>query len=682
MKRLGILLASSIVFAIGCTTVEKYTDVKGIANSNEERTPAATPGGLYEKLRGNPAEYDPGAPVGSKWIELYGSAPNYRQVGKAILGGNDEKFRWEMGPMWYRGRLGKNQVKVFVVGQEGAQDENLSNRAFTGSTGTKTQNFLNHIGIYRSYLFMNTFVYTINGQLGEDPKFNYLEQGTPLGNVKALPAGVFHVSELSPIVRYRHQLFDNMLVENADSVALFMGVGAGGKNSLATWVNARGGKCRVAGQLAQCDTEGMKPFFKKQYGVDIANKIMAVGVNHPGGASALNGGTGALAGIVESFKGAANRVAAFKKGNSSWLPFDLDDPISTAQRLETMSGQYNYRDAAVPYRDFAFGTNRMMGLKGTTSNRWKADSIQVFSNNGVYGDKSARYNEKPLGKYSYEQSNITSAGFRKGVDMPWEPPRFSGAQSLAAAYDGGPCGNYDNYKFFTDKNYLSAPCELASLLSTWPLSAEGQSASFGPISAYRGRPGQAEIIVVADQTSHDDFFSGRALTGEVGQRLQTWIASQNVGSKYLIVRTSGSDSLSSEGALNKNILNVSADHAAKLIKAAVSMKKPQLIVGLGTNAQDIARAVANEAGIEYKDLSVTDQALSAIPREDLPYHSRWWMGTSGNRAARGDGGSIKGSSDGQYHYYRVYAPDWNRSYQPPSISQEDQTLINTANQQQ
>ena len=106
----------------------------------------------YDARRGSPAEYDAGAPADSKWIELFGSTPNYRALGIEALGGKakvDEKFRWEFGPMWYRGRLTPESVKVFVVGQEGAQDENVSNRAFTGSTGTRTQRFLNHLGIYR-----------------------------------------------------------------------------------------------------------------------------------------------------------------------------------------------------------------------------------------------------------------------------------------------------------------------------------------------------------------------------------------------------------------------------------------------------------------------------------------------------------------------------------------------------
>lgn len=128
----------------------------------------------YDLRRGSPAEYDAGAAADSKWIELYGSTPNYRSLGVEYLGvGNlkyDEKFRWVFGPMWYRCCLTPESVKVFVVGQEGAQDENVSNRAFTGSTGTRVQKFLNHLGIYQSYLFMNTFVYTINGQLVDAPR--------------------------------------------------------------------------------------------------------------------------------------------------------------------------------------------------------------------------------------------------------------------------------------------------------------------------------------------------------------------------------------------------------------------------------------------------------------------------------------------------------------------------------
>ncbi len=100
--------------------------------------------------------------------------PNYRGLGLAVTG--DEAFRWHFGPMFYRGRL-DGSSRVLVIGQEGAQDESLSHRSFTGGTGSRMQHFLRHIGLDRSYLFLNTFVYPIFGQydgalprIGQDPR--------------------------------------------------------------------------------------------------------------------------------------------------------------------------------------------------------------------------------------------------------------------------------------------------------------------------------------------------------------------------------------------------------------------------------------------------------------------------------------------------------------------------------
>ncbi|MEK6627412.1 MAG: hypothetical protein AABY53_02205 [Bdellovibrionota bacterium] len=653
MKRTLLLFFPIIGLLWACTSVDKnYTDT---SHETSLRDPAAA-SEHYEKLRGNRADYDPGAPKNSSWAKLYASAPNYRQVGKAVLGGGGEKFRWEMGPMWYRGRLGKNQVKVFVVGQEGAQDENVSNRAFTGSTGTKTQKFLNHIGIFRSYLFMNTFVYTINGQLDGDPKFNFLEQGIGTKN-----------PELSPIVKYRHELFDNMLLENSGSVALFMGVGSGGKASLATWINARGGNCSAAKELANCDTANMVVKGKS------VPKVLVIGVPHPGGASAANGGTGALANIVNGFTSAANRVAEFKQQNPNWLPFDSDDDvdekgkkISESARLSIMRAKYNYKDAGVPYRDFAFGTNKQMGATGTTSNRWKADSIQVFSTNGVYGDKSAKYNEAALGNKKYSKissAGLSNSGFKTGVDMPWEPPKYG--TPMADAYDPGPCENY---------NPKQSPCRIADMMMNgWSedLFAQTQSSSFGPTSLYRGNLQNPEILIIADQTSHDDFFSGRALTGEVGQKLQTWLEAKGVRDNYAIIRTSPFDTLidDSKGTYDEALLNnpVVEKKITELIKE-VMKNGTQEVYTIGKRAQELAAKIA--PNVKAIDVEVKAKNISAIPRKDLPYHTRWWMGTSGNRAVRGNGGSTKGSVNGKYHYYRFYAPDWNNTYAVPSLDSD------------
>ncbi len=116
----------------------------------------------YWQDRGSPWEYDPGPAKNRSWSRLFAETPNYRGFGVAMSG--NEEFRWHFGPMFYRGRLGDNQVKVLVVGQEGAQDESLSHRSFTGGTGGRMQHLLTHLGINRSYLFLNTFVYPIFGQ--------------------------------------------------------------------------------------------------------------------------------------------------------------------------------------------------------------------------------------------------------------------------------------------------------------------------------------------------------------------------------------------------------------------------------------------------------------------------------------------------------------------------------------
>ena len=109
--------------------------------------------------RGSLEVFDPGPTPA--WAQLFAETPNYRGIGLAFSGA---KFRWHFGPMFYRGRTADGAARVLVIGQEGAQDESLSHRSFTGGTGARMQHLLNHIGIVHSYLFLNTFVYPINGQ--------------------------------------------------------------------------------------------------------------------------------------------------------------------------------------------------------------------------------------------------------------------------------------------------------------------------------------------------------------------------------------------------------------------------------------------------------------------------------------------------------------------------------------
>jgi len=653
--------------------------------SNDRQPSSAYVSLTYDPRRGSPAEYDPGASADSKWVELFGSTPNYRSIGITALGGkpmDDEKFRWEFGPMWYRGRLTPESVKTFVVGQEGAQDENISNRAFTGSTGTRVQKFLNHLGIYRSYLFLNTFVYTINGQLSEmvdgkqvkNPKFDWLEQGLD-----------------SPIVIYRHKLFDHMLETNANTVALFMGVGAGGKASLATWINARGGKCSVFYEMKNCDTTGLVKWFKDHRGITIKNKILAIGVPHPGGANPNLGGDAQMENIKAGFTSAAGRVAEYKTFNHDWLPSDIDEKASSAELIDRLNKPYVYKGyAPIPFRDFAFNTNWRMGSEGTTSNRWGSNSIQVYSDAGTYNDKNSKF-YRPRDIDSGLNSKKTALIEMKSLDLPYESPRYY-ADSWDAQnpnYDYGPCG-------YLGQNENS--CALSEALVSWPnLKTIGinyvNHDSFGYFGTYRGRIKNARVFILADQTSHDDFFSARALTGTEGQKLQTVLKNSGVGSKYFIQRTLPVDTLgTSIPDLIKGVLHPEMLKTYQHIYTAASEKSQfEVIIALGPVATAVVNNLKlpeNITKLRLDNLSDLEKVntlqtvlantlkttvtrsfngeLTTIPREDLPYHTRWWMGSSGDRAARGEN-----YSDG--NYYRVWAPYWVSQLYPRSLSQSEKS---------
>ena len=229
--------------------------------------------------RGNPWDYDPGPATTSGWPELFAATPNYRGLGKAVTG--REAFRWHFGPMFYRGRL-DGAARVLLIGQEGAQDESLSHRSFTGGTGARMQHLLTHIGVTRTYLFMNTFVYPIFGQY----------TGTLRGMAQ---------NPISPIVVHRNRMFDK--VAEGD-LRLVIAVGEAAKESVVTWIESHGGTADPAKlHLATC-------------GGPLAG-VRFLGVLHPGG---ITGGGGAA--IKADFVRAVGQIRTWVDADAGWLPAD------------------------------------------------------------------------------------------------------------------------------------------------------------------------------------------------------------------------------------------------------------------------------------------------------------------------------------------------------------------------
>jgi hypothetical protein len=74
-------------------------------------------------------------------------------------------FRTEWGPVFHRGRL-DGTARVLVIGQDPAQHEVIVRRILVGAAGKRVQGFLARMGIERSYVCINAFLYSVYGQGG------------------------------------------------------------------------------------------------------------------------------------------------------------------------------------------------------------------------------------------------------------------------------------------------------------------------------------------------------------------------------------------------------------------------------------------------------------------------------------------------------------------------------------
>jgi hypothetical protein len=76
-----------------------------------------------------------------------------------------DSFRVEWGPVFHRGRL-DGTARILVVGQDPATHEAICRRILVGEAGQRIQGFLAKLGVTRSYVYVNTFLYSVYGQSG------------------------------------------------------------------------------------------------------------------------------------------------------------------------------------------------------------------------------------------------------------------------------------------------------------------------------------------------------------------------------------------------------------------------------------------------------------------------------------------------------------------------------------
>ena len=94
----------------------------------------------------------------------YGAAP-YRALVADYPGEEaypSEHFRTEWGPVFHRGRL-DGTARVLVIGQDPAAHEAVARRILVGEAGQRLQGFLAKLGIDRSYVLVNAYLYSVYG---------------------------------------------------------------------------------------------------------------------------------------------------------------------------------------------------------------------------------------------------------------------------------------------------------------------------------------------------------------------------------------------------------------------------------------------------------------------------------------------------------------------------------------
>jgi uracil-DNA glycosylase len=96
--------------------------------------------------------------VDEPWATLVAECP-----GEDVYPPRD--FRTEWGPIFHRGRL-DSSARVLVLGQDPGTHETIVRRILVGEAGQRLQGFLARLGIERSYVLINAFVYSVYGQHG------------------------------------------------------------------------------------------------------------------------------------------------------------------------------------------------------------------------------------------------------------------------------------------------------------------------------------------------------------------------------------------------------------------------------------------------------------------------------------------------------------------------------------
>jgi hypothetical protein len=130
-----------------------------------------------------------------------------------------DAFRVEWGPVFHRGRL-DGSARLLVVGQDPGVHEGVVRRILVGEAGQRAQGLLSRLGVERSYVMINAFLYGVYGQRG----------------------GERHADD-EAIVAYRHRWLDALLLDGS-AVEAVIGFGHLADRAFRAWLETPAAQAR------------------------------------------------------------------------------------------------------------------------------------------------------------------------------------------------------------------------------------------------------------------------------------------------------------------------------------------------------------------------------------------------------------------------------------------------------
>jgi hypothetical protein len=181
---------------------------------------------------------------GSKLIDLHANTPYFPGLSRAVYG--DQMFRPAFGPIPWRMVQEKNKIQILFIGQDGTHIAEAAGRPATAGFGGRAQDLAAYFGVNSSAAFINTYAFTIKWQYGafDTPVVKNINGKDRLdfASFTGNPVWLITQDQDSPVVKWRNDLIEWIIANNADSLKLIVLFGGAARDAAGAFIESRGQK--------------------------------------------------------------------------------------------------------------------------------------------------------------------------------------------------------------------------------------------------------------------------------------------------------------------------------------------------------------------------------------------------------------------------------------------------------